>query len=81
MASIRVRDGKMFGKGVAYAKKVGGKYDAASRTWTLPDRADVERMLRAPGAYGWQLVGATMARVCPRCGTYCDGDCMASPER
>jgi hypothetical protein len=47
---------KNFGKGLKYAKRVGGKYNPSSKTWELPDTDEVERMLRAAAAYGWLVV-------------------------
>lgn len=44
---------KNFAKGVKNAKQVGGKFDPASKTWTLPDTQRVSDMLNAPGLYGW----------------------------
>ena len=73
MAQIRIRQGRMFQKGVSYAKRARGTYQAGTQTWTIPDAC---AMLNAPSAYGWELVKAeTVTQVCPRCKTYCDGDC------
>ena len=60
-ASIAIRPGKMFGKGVAYARKHGGEYDARFQQWVLYITPSVDRMLNAPGAYGWQLIHRTDA--------------------
>jgi len=53
---IKIKSGKLVGKGVAYARKVGGTSHATTQTWTLPDTPIVQRMLNALGAYGWQHV-------------------------
>jgi hypothetical protein len=76
MATITIASGQMFSRGVANARKVGGRFDG--RTWTLPDTAQAQAMLRAPGVYGWRLVRPVVTgTLCPRCHTVCDGDCHA----
>ena len=56
--SIRIASKTNFAKAVQYAKKAGGRFDPATKTWAIPsDRCE----LNAPGAYGWQIVPAAQA--------------------
>lgn len=54
MATATVRlSQKHFGTGLKYAKRCGGKFNPADKTWDIPaDRPE----LNAPGAYGWIVV-------------------------
>lgn len=66
-----------FKNGPRYARVMGGRFDPASKTWTIPANRPE---LGALGAYGLALVkgaGVASARnpICRSCGTYCDGDC------
>ena len=42
-----------FAKGVAFAKRYGGKYNGSTKTWSIPAS---RHELNAPSAYGWILV-------------------------
>lgn len=55
--TVRLAGGKGFATGLKYAKQQGGRFDATTKLWTLPVTAQVERMLNAPAAYGWVVVG------------------------
>lgn len=73
---IRIKTGRIFEIGVTNAKLNGGKYNPSTRTWTLPDTVRVRKMLEKPAAYGWVIAAKGPAVMpCPRCRTYCDGDC------
>ena len=66
-------------------KAKGGKWDAASKTWTLDASAwaRIAALDHGRWAHGIHVIPATYAgspcrsAVCPRCGTYCAGDCEA----
>lgn len=58
MTTIRISNNN-FAKGIKYAKQVGGKFDPATKTWSLPDTQRVADMLNAPGAYGWVVAKPT----------------------
>lgn len=45
--------GREFAKAINWAKKVGGTYDAATKTWLIPSSSN---FLNAPGLYGWRIV-------------------------
>lgn len=45
--------GREFSKAINWAKKVGGTYDAGTKTWLIPSGSN---FLNAPGMYGWRIV-------------------------
>lgn len=87
MAQVRLASGKAFSTGLKYAKQVKGQFDAATKIWTLPDTPQVANMVAKAAIYGFVPVttaapaaapAASTVRStqpCPRCHTYCYGDC------
>jgi hypothetical protein len=60
--SVQIISKSNFAKCVGYAKKAGGKFDPATKTWAIPaDRAE----LNAPAAYGWKIVSAAVPAASP----------------
>lgn len=47
---VRLAGGKAFETGLRYAKKVGGRFDPATKTWLIPAGRNE---LNAPHNYGW----------------------------
>lgn len=54
-----------FNTGLRYAKKVGGKYNPADKTWDIP-ASRVE--LNAPASYGWIVISSKPASRTPEWG-------------
>lgn len=88
MAQVKIANGKAFATGIKYARQVKGVYDPATKIWTLPDTPQVASMLAKAAIYGLVPVRGTTAaqpqsqaprravQPCPRCHTYCYGDCQ-----
>ena len=65
-------------------KMKGGKWDSASKSWIIDAAAwsrlaalDCGRAVRGCVATPVVVENAAGGGVCPHCGTYCYGDCMA----
>lgn len=58
--TVKILDGKMFSKGLQYARRHEGQYNAASKTWTVTLRGSATNMLNAPAAYGWKIVDTSV---------------------
>lgn len=71
--------GAAFNRGLAAAKKAGGRYNPDNKLWAIPA---TRPELAAAAAYGWQVVGAGSAtstgnrEICRGCGRRGDdGEC------
>lgn len=63
-------------------KQKGGKWDSATKTWTL-DASAWDRLSALDGGRAVRGCVATAlhaqtSAICPSCGTYCYGDCEVS---
>lgn len=74
--TVRIPNDRNFSRGVANAKRLGGKFDAGTKTWTVPTATIIGR---TPGEFSFVLVGQMVpaANVCqgchdPKCR---DGEC------
>lgn len=64
-ATVKILDGKMFGTGIKYAKQHAGRFDPATKTWTIQLRGSECNKLNAPAAYGWSIVSRSDAPQAP----------------
>lgn len=74
---------KNFDKGLKYAKSFGGKYDADSKTWTIPTHRNgvYNNACNALGNYGLIVVSRNddaVAQSATTVGSKHDGNCPAN---
>ena len=55
-ATVKIMSGKHFHKGLREAKRSRGRFDPATKTWTVTLVGADANMLNAPAAYGWTLI-------------------------
>ncbi|GEM_PF-6247138 len=73
--TVEVVKGRNFSKGVKYAKRFGGRFDSATKTWQIP--ADKLPPTKALAVYGLRLVAGggcglwTDDQGCPLHGEAC----------
>lgn len=72
--TVRVVD---FKHGLRQVKAWGSRYNPQDKTWTVPAKKVNPDTLRARGLTLARATGPVSRpdRPCPRCHTYCDGDC------